>query len=451
MVRISTICRTTQDYERETKHDLTKVQRSLNPNLHPFQKAREYQRAVIAAKMDKMFAQPFVAAMPNHSDGISCFAKSFKSLQNFISGSWDGEVKLWDLSQKKELLTINAHDRFIKGVCFTNTGKQFLTTDATTINLFNYHQTLETATLTRSTRDIQPLSKFLSKYQITAIDHRFDQSHFVTSGEMVQIWNTERNSPMQQFDWGSDTVMTARFNPVETNLIACTSMDRGVFIYDIRGKTCLQKTVLMNKSACLAWNPMEPVNLTVGNEDGNAYTLDMRKFDEVKMIHKDHINAILSIDYAPTGKEFVTGSFDKCIRIWDNGRGKSKHCYHTKRMQKIGAVAWTMDNQYVLSGSEDANIRIWKSDPSRKVGVVGDRERRKIDLRAGLQEKFKHNRQIKDLKKAHMPKYINSDKHMKHVMRQSKHRKLRNVEMNNTAEFEQPLPERKAKVVKLME
>ena len=102
MVRINTICRTNKDFERETKFDLNKVERSLNPNLHPFQKAREYQRAVISAKMDKMFAKPFIAAMPNHSDAISCFAKSTKNIQNFISGAWDGEVKLWDLSQKKE-------------------------------------------------------------------------------------------------------------------------------------------------------------------------------------------------------------------------------------------------------------------------------------------------------------------------------------------------------------
>jgi len=93
MVKISTICRTDKDFERDTKHDIVKVHRSTNPDLHPFQKAREYQRAVIGAKLDKMFAKPFVAAMSNHSDAISCFAKSTKNLQHFISGSYDGEVK----------------------------------------------------------------------------------------------------------------------------------------------------------------------------------------------------------------------------------------------------------------------------------------------------------------------------------------------------------------------
>lgn len=372
MVQIKSICRTSQDYERETKHDIVKVQRSTNPHLHPFQKAREYQRGVVAAKMDKIFAQPFVGNQAGHSDGISCFAKSIKSVNNFISGSWDGEVKFWDLSQTKNLFSINAHEKAVKGVCFTENGRNFLTCDDSVVNLYSLEKCLDwkISKNYENANVIQSESKFLSKHQITGIDHRFDNSQFVTSGEIVQIWNTERNSPMQQFEWGSDTTIVAKFNPAESNLIACTSMDRGIFIYDMRGRTTLQKTVLMNKSSCLSWNPMEPINFTVGNEDGNAYSFDMRKLDMARMIHKDHINAILSIDYAPTGTQFVTGAFDQTVRIFSIGKGKSDHCYHTKRMQKVSSVSWTMENHYILSGSEDANIRIWKSDPAKKIGPV---------------------------------------------------------------------------------
>ncbi len=42
----------------------------------------------------------------------------------------------------------------------------------------------------------------------------------------------------------------------------------------------------------------------------------MRKLDKALFIHKDHIGAIMDIDFAPTGKEFVTGSYDKTIRIF---------------------------------------------------------------------------------------------------------------------------------------
>lgn len=79
----------------------------------------------------------------------------------------------------------------------------------------------------------------------------------------------------------------------------------------------------------------------------------------------------MDVDYSPTGKEFVSGSYDKTIRIFDSSKGHSREIYHTKRMQRIEMVAWTLDNKYILSGSDEMNIRIWKAKASEKLGVVG--------------------------------------------------------------------------------
>ena len=42
----------------------------------------------------------------------------------------------------------------------------------------------------------------------------------------------------------------------------------------------------------------------------------------------------MDIDYAPTGREFVTWSYDRTIRIFRADEGKSREVYHGKRMQK---------------------------------------------------------------------------------------------------------------------
>ena len=31
-------------------------------------------------------------------------------------------------------------------------------------------------------------------------------------------------------------------------------------------------------------------------------------------VHMDHISAVTDVDFAPTGREFVTGSYDKTVR-----------------------------------------------------------------------------------------------------------------------------------------
>jgi WD40 repeat protein len=85
---------------------------------------------------------------------------------------------------------------------------------------------------------------------------------------------------------------------------------------------------LANKCNALCWNPTEPINLIVGCDDSNCYTFDLRKMDTMKLIHKDHVGAIMDLDIAPTGKEFVTGSYDKTLRIFDINGAKSKEVYH---------------------------------------------------------------------------------------------------------------------------
>jgi WD repeat and SOF domain-containing protein 1 len=49
---------------------------------------------------------------------------------------------------------------------------------------------------------------------------------------------------VQTFEWGNDTVMTVKFNPVETDIFASTATDRSIALYDLRGSTPIRKIVL---------------------------------------------------------------------------------------------------------------------------------------------------------------------------------------------------------------
>lgn len=39
-------------------------------------------------------------------------------------------------------------------------------------------------------------------------------------------------------------------------------------------------------------------------------------------------------------------------------------------MQNVLSIMWSADNKYVLSGSDEMNIRLWKSNASEKLGPV---------------------------------------------------------------------------------
>jgi WD repeat and SOF domain-containing protein 1 len=94
------------------------------------------------------------------------------------------------------------------------------------------------------------------------------------------------------------------------------------------------------------------------------YTFDMRKMNRAMMVHKDHVSAVyvtlsqawhsgaahaksltwtfvrgwpfhsMDVAYSPTGREFVSGSYDRTIRIFNVRSAKSREVYHTQRMQR---------------------------------------------------------------------------------------------------------------------
>lgn len=120
MVKVKTI---THDAEQET------VRSPLAE--HPFSRAREFQRALVATKLEKIFAKPFVANLIGHADGVSCMAKCPARLQKFVSGAQDGEVRVWDLAERKAIVSVYGHERAVKGTLGSMQVCAFRGTDCT--------------------------------------------------------------------------------------------------------------------------------------------------------------------------------------------------------------------------------------------------------------------------------------------------------------------------------
>ena len=147
----------------------------------------------------------------------------------------------------------------------------------------------------------------------------------------------------------------------------------------------------------------------------------------------------------------MTGSFDKTMRVFESEGSKSTQVYHTKRMQKVSSVCWTIEGGYLLSGSEETNIRIWKSDPSRKIGPVNKREERVINYRKKLVDKFKFARRVRELKKTHVPKYIVTEQRKRQIMSESRHRKMINIEANNNPDYVDQKKEKEKNLIKTVD
>lgn len=433
-MKVKALSRSQASTTRECSGDLRRQFRNLDPTSHPHQRAREYARAVTGAKLERMFAKPFVGSLGNgHMDAITASATSRRSLVPFISGAADGQIRIWDLAGRTCMATLSGgHSRVVTGLCFGLDGQEFYScSDDGTLRMWSLSASQNNNTDDESLSKHGPLQSWRIQGSFKSIDHHwFDQLFATASDESVSIWSPERTAPMQKHSdlWGSqDTVNVVRFNPAERNLLAHCSMDRGIGLHDTRAGTALQKTVLKMRSNCLEWNPMEPMNFVVGNEDYNAYSFDMRKLDKPTKIYKGHQGAVMAVGWSPTGREFATGSYDRTIRIFDHKQGTAKDIYHTKRMQRVFTVNYTSDHKYIVSGSDDTNVRLWKAQASAQIGQKTVREEAALQYRETLVKKYEHLPQVKRISKSRkVPRVIKKQAGIVQIQKESSERKQTN-------------------------
>ncbi|KAJ3048315.1 DDB1- and CUL4-associated factor 13 [Rhizophlyctis rosea] len=413
-MKIKTISRG-EDFARERSGDIFKVQRNLDPTLHPFERAREYTRALNATKLERLFAKPFVGALSGHIDGVYCMSKHPTNLSTVLSGSADGEVRIWSLTSEETVWSARAHKGFVRGICSVPFSNRFFTVgEDKTVKMWDREST-------------DPLNTFVSNASFSGIDHHRNQNIFATSSHQIDMWDHSRAEPTQSFQWGAETITSVKFNQTETNILASCGTDRTIILYDIRTGTPISKTIMALRTNAIAWNPMEAFNFTTASEDHNCYTFDMRKMDQAMNVHKDHVSAVLDIDYSPSGEEFATGSYDRTIRIFKTREGHSREVYHTKRMQRIFCIKFSMDAKFVLSGSDDGNIRLWKANASEKLGITTNRERAAKNYSQSVKERYKHLPEIRRIdKQRKTPKAIKQAGQTKRTMLESINRKRDN-------------------------
>ena len=105
-MKVKVLHHTEESAVRGSVRERHRVRKNPDPLLHPFERAKEYTRAVRAAKLDRMFAKPFLGAMDDHSDAVQCASTSPASLVALVTGAADGEVIVWDLPTRQKLWSV---------------------------------------------------------------------------------------------------------------------------------------------------------------------------------------------------------------------------------------------------------------------------------------------------------------------------------------------------------
>lgn len=144
----------------------------------------------------------------------------------------------------------------------------------------------------------------------------------------------------------------------------------------------------------------------------------------------------MSLAWAPSGREFVTGSYDRTIRVYKYNANTSREIYHTKRMQRVFTVKYSFDNNFIMSGSDDGNLRVWKAVADQELGILNPRETAAKQYRQSLIQRHQHLPEVKKIYHSRkIPKAIRNQTQQAITQKKSQQRKHANRVKNGQGKF----------------
>ncbi|KIJ90136.1 hypothetical protein K443DRAFT_53745, partial [Laccaria amethystina LaAM-08-1] len=104
-----------------------------------------------------------------------------------------------------------------------------------------------------------------------------------------------------------------------------------------------------------------------GSDDKSVRVWDASTGDELKVL-KGHTNSVRSVAFSPDGKQIVSGSDDKSVRVWDASTGNKLKVLkgHT---DLVTSVAFSPDGKQIVFGSEDKSVQVWDASTGNELKV----------------------------------------------------------------------------------
>ena len=114
----------------------------------------------------------------------------------------------------------------------------------------------------------------------------------------------------------------------------------------------------------------------------------------------------------------------------------------------LTSTIYTSDARFILSGSDDGNVRLWKAHASSKLGVLTTREKSAMEYREALRERWKVDTEISKISRSRrIPKPVFKAGKLKHTMLEARRVKEERRRKHTRAGASKPKAEKKSVVL----
>jgi WD40 repeat protein len=265
----------------------------------------------------------------------------------------DGEIRLWQVSDGKQLFTCQEHQHWVWSVAFSPDSRSLASaSEDKTIKLWH----TDTG---QCYQELQGHTHWVWAVQFSP------NGHLVVSGsedQTVKCWDARTGECLQTLSGHEGGVCAIALSPAtttweETGLIASGSIDQTVRLWHVKTGECFHLLVGHTSRIWSLAFSSDGKWLATGSDDTTVRVWQVETGECFQVF--SHPSRVWSVAFSPDDQWLATGSDDGIVRLWQVG---FEHCLkhlegHTSR---IWSVAFSPDSQWLASSSDDQTVRFWE-------------------------------------------------------------------------------------------
>jgi len=265
---------------------------------------------------------PLLRTFTGHSHHVVALALAPDGRQ-VISGSHDGTIKVWDLENGLELITISpkkkrAYDKVVSSLAVTPDGKQVI-------------------------------SGFLSEFSLT-------------------VWDLDSSQEIRTLSGHMGSVNAVAVTP-DGKRIVSGSADKDLKIWDLdSGQVIRTLTGHMGSVNAVAVTP-DGKRVISGSDDKTLKIWDLDSGQVIRTL-TSHIGSVNAVAVTPDGKQVISGSDDETMKIWDLDNGQVIRTI-TGHNYAVTAIAVAPDGANVVSGDRAGSLKFWNLLNNKEQTTLG--------------------------------------------------------------------------------
>lgn len=315
----------------------------------------------------------------------------------FVTGSLDKTIKIWSLSEKKVLLTLNTaekpqidqmicglvateksivgltlngqicewkmetavdgklpdlildgHNAAITKLCYLKQTKEFISCDNIG-KIFKWNDAGIATLMRNREKSIQGMYVSAEEKYLYCIE----RDNSITATQLSDFKELWKIVPIGQ-------TIDVRVSEADSETIYVLYRDI-ISIYKKEG--LVKKEKLNYRASSLEVNETTK-EIYIGDEKGKIHIVDLENLSQ-KQLLDNHISQITIIRLSPDKKLFASGDSSKYIYIWS---AETKECVNNRcvfHSGKIYDLSWASDSNYLFSASLDSSVGMFKNDENK--------------------------------------------------------------------------------------